>query len=73
MAAVIEGVHGDENESSWDSFWWYGDEDGVAYKPNAPVSGYLPSDNLHTSPTPFILSCSRASAIGGELSFIYSL
>jgi hypothetical protein len=38
MAAVEEDITG--NESLTESFWWYGDEDRVDFKPNGSVSNY---------------------------------
>ncbi len=48
-AAVIQNVEG--NKSSTNSFRWYGDEDGAEFKPNATVSGYLPSQTLDLFPS----------------------
>jgi hypothetical protein len=54
MAAVIQG--GEGNESSTNSFRWYGDEDGAEFKPNTAVSDYLPSQTLD-----LFSSCCHAS------------
>ncbi len=68
-ATVKEDITGDE--SSTESFWWYGDKDGVNFKPKGSISFYPPSPNLHPSAhplrpsahsrTPLEPSCSRVS------------
>jgi hypothetical protein len=53
-AAVIKGADGDE--SSTDSFHWYGDEEGLEFKSNNAVSPYLPPRDSASFP-----SCCQAS------------
>jgi hypothetical protein len=48
-AAVIQDVGG--NESSTNSFRWYGDKDGVEFEPNAAVSNYLSLQTLDLFPS----------------------
>jgi hypothetical protein len=58
-AAVEENTA--EDESSLDSFRWYGDEDGVDFKANRPVTNYVPPHNLCHSLNPLGPSCSQVS------------
>jgi hypothetical protein len=44
-AAVEENAV--DNKGSTDSVWWYGDEDGVHFKPNGSVTNYVPPHPIY--------------------------